>query len=98
MTTDGANVLEQVADAQADFSLSVHPVLAGFYQAVGGPREFGRLMGQTFLSKDTSPASQIALGGAILKITIQSEGESNDDDGFITDEQVAAKLAALENQ
>jgi hypothetical protein len=88
-------LIEEVAKAGADMTLSLRRVLDGFIKQKGGPEALGRELALMTEDDDINPSSQVSIYNNMLKLLSQlGGGEQNDD--LLTPDQIVNRMKQLD--
>jgi putative alpha-1,2-mannosidase len=89
------HVIADLADAKADITLSLHRVLTGFMERMGGPEKFGHALADIMKDENVTVASRVSLANNMAKL-MGEYGENENDHALIDDEQIIERLRSLE--
>ena len=91
------NLIKAVADCDGDITLSIRQVLAGYFEEMGGPREFGREMGKMTKDSDMSPNVRASVANSFVRVLSQF-GDGDEESTLIDDDQLKRRIQQLDQQ
>ena len=94
-TPEPNDLIAQIADAQGDITLSLQRVLSGVVAKLGGPEQLGRIIGEMIEDTELTIAARVSLVNNVTRLMGQY-GESDSDNGLLDEEQITARLRALD--
>ena len=99
-TTDkrnAASLLKEISDTNGDMTLSLHRVLTGTMEGLGGPDSMGRLVARMIQDDEVSMPSRVSLLTTAMKLMGQYGSEQIDSGLIDSDEQLIQKIRELED-